>query len=224
MFFTLMQRPNDSSIIDIAIADDHPLVINGLKNILPAYPHIRLVGTYANGKELMAGLAFLQPHVLLLDIQLPGQAGDELAPIILEKYPEIKILAITNFDSPLYVNTMFTRGALGYILKTADNETLVKAIETVYQGQQFMEYYMKEKLAHASYKIQKALSTKTSLTQREREILQLIVDGHTNNKIAELLFLSAKTVDNYRTNIMVKLDVNSLGALVKKALQSGLAK
>src|SRR5690606_30891923 len=85
MFFTLMQRPNDSSIIDIAIADDHPLVINGLKNILPAYPHIRLVGTYANGKELMAGLAFLQPHVLLLDIQLPGQAGDELALIILEK-------------------------------------------------------------------------------------------------------------------------------------------
>jgi DNA-binding NarL/FixJ family response regulator len=210
--------------IKIAIADDHPLVINGIKNILPLYPHLELSGTYTNGTTLLQGLELQVPDVLLLDIQLPGQTGDELTPVILQKYPDLKILALTNFDSPLYANTMFTRGAHGYLLKTADNETLIEAIETVYEGQLFIEPTMKDKMEQASYKIKKALSTKFSLTTREKEILQLIVDGCTTAHIGSLLFLSAKTVENYRSNIMIKLDVNNTASLVKSALKSGLAK
>lgn len=210
--------------IKIAIADDHPLVISGIRNILPLYSHMELTGTYPNGTTLLQGLELQVPDVLLLDIQLPGHTGDELTPVILQKYPDLKILALTNFDSPLYANTMLTRGAHGYLLKTADNETLIRAIETVYEGQLFIEPAMKDKMEQASYKIKKALSAKFSLTAREKEILQLIVDGYTTTHIGSLLFLSAKTVDNYRTNIMVKLDVNNVASLVKSALKSGLAK
>lgn len=210
--------------IKIAVADDHPLVITGLSTILLRYPHISLVGTYPDGNALLSGFKEQVPDVLLLDIQLPGQTGDELAPILLDLYPCLKILALTNFDSLLYANTMFTRGAHGYILKTADNETLVTAIETVFAGKQFLEPAMKEKMEQAEYKIQRALSTKTSLTKRELEILQLLVDGCTNAQVGSQLLLSAKTIDNYRTNIMVKLGVNNAAQLVKKALQLGLAK
>ncbi len=209
-------------IINIAIADDHPLVINGLKNILPMYPHIRLTGTYANGVALMDGLAVHQPDVLLLDIQLPGKNGDELVPVILKKHPELRILTLTNFDSPLYANTMFTRGAHGYILKTAADELLIAAIEKVYSGEMFVEKAMQEKMEHAAYRVKKAFLSKSELTPREKEVLQLIADGETNIRIGEKLSLSAKTVDNFRTNIMLKLEVNNTAALVKKALLQGL--
>lgn len=211
------------NIIKIAIADDHPLVINGIKNILPAYPHIRLTGSYCDGESLLAGLAQVEPDVLLLDIQLPDKTGDELAPLLRTRFPDLKILVVTNFDSPLYANTMFTKGVRGYILKTADNDTLIKAVETVWQGAIFLEAEMKERMQQASYKVQKAMAAKSSLTAREKEIVQLIVNGFTNQQIAKQLFLSGKTVDNYRTNIMLKLDVNNVAALVKKALQTGIA-
>lgn len=209
--------------IRIAIADDHPLVIGGLRNILPDYPHIVLTDTYSSGLSLLEGLEHSIPDVLLLDIHLPDKAGDELVPVILKKYPELKILTLTNFDSMLYVNRMFAHGVKGYVLKSADNEMLIQAIETVYKGEAFIAPYMKEKMQHVASKMQKAFSSKSSLTPREKEILQLIVDGRTNPEIAQQLFLSVKTVDNYRTNIMMKLDVNNAAALVTKALRSGLA-
>src|SRR5688572_1491937 len=117
--------------IRIAIADDHPMIIGGLQNMLSAYPHIVLEGAYNNGAELMKGLQDRLPDVLLLDIQLPDKTGDELATIILKKYPEQKILTLTNFNSMLYVHNMMRIGVKGYILKTTDPETLIKAIEQV---------------------------------------------------------------------------------------------
>ncbi len=209
--------------IRISIADDHPLVVNGLQNILPMYPHIELIGTYPNGAALLKGLEIALPDVLLLDIHLPDRLGDELVPVILKKYPDLRILTLTNFDSTIYVNTMFAHGVKGYILKTAENELLVQAIETVHKGEEFLAPSMKEKMQHVASKIKKAFSSKASLTPREKEILQLIVDGCTNPEISQKLFLSIKTVDNYRTNIMMKLDVNNAAALVKKALKMGLA-
>jgi DNA-binding NarL/FixJ family response regulator len=209
--------------INIAIADDHPLVVSGLRNILPTYPHICLKGTYPNGMSLLAGLEMEQPDVLLLDIHLPDKTGDELVPLILKKYPDLKILTLTNFDSTIHVNTMFSHGVKGYILKSAENEDLIEAIEMVYRGEEFIAPSMREKMQHVAYKIKKAFSSKSTLTPREKEILQLVVDGSTNPEIAAKLFLSAKTVDNYRTNLMMKLEVNNAAALVKKALRLGLA-
>lgn len=210
--------------IRIAIADDHPLVVEGLRNILPMFPHIILCGAFPTGTELMKGLEKELPDVLLLDIHLPDKTGDELAPLILKKYPQLKILTLTNFDSTIYVNNMLGNGVLGYILKTATNEELIQAIEMVNQGKEYITDAMKEKMQYVDNKIRKAFSSRASLTPREKEILQLVVDGFTNPEIAQKLFLSIKTVDNYRTNIMMKLDVNNAAALVTKALRTGLAK
>jgi len=215
-----MKQPTD---IRIAIADDHPMMIQGLAHVLLRYPHIRLAGTFLNGTELLAGLEEGTPDVLLLDIQLPGKTGDELAPLILKKYPELKILTLTNFDSTLYANNMMKHGVHGYLLKTADEKVLIKAIETVFHGDIFIEESMRSRMQQIDHKIRKAVSSKSSLTPREKEILQLLVNGDTCPEIAEKLYLSTGTVENYRVSILLKLDAKNTAALVSKALKLGLA-
>jgi len=208
--------------IHIAIADDHPMMIQGLVHVLERYPHIKLCGTYQNGRDLLKGLERNLPDVLLLDIQLPGQTGDELAPLIMKKYPDIRILTVTNFDSTLHANNMFKRGVHGYLLKTSDEKILIEAIETVYRGGRFVEKDMQERLDKISVKVRRSEYSKLSLTSREKEVLQLIANGDTNTEISEKLFLSFGTVDNYRKSLLLKLDVKNTAMLVKKALQLGL--
>lgn len=208
--------------INIVITDDHPMMIDGIKNLLSQYPHINIQDVYYNGEDLLVGLQKTQPDVLLLDIQLPGKGGDELVPLILKKYPDIKILVLTNFDSGLYADNMFKRGVNGFLLKTADRETLLQAIETIYNGDTFIQPAMEEKLTQIDHKLRKTVFSKNSLTGREKEVLQCIVNGDTSQEIADKLFLSINTVVTYRTSIMLKLDAKNMAILVKKALQLGL--
>ncbi|WP_118973278.1 response regulator [Taibaiella koreensis] len=209
--------------INLIIADDHPIVIDGLQRVLVYHQDICLIGHYATGEALMAGLEGHAPDVLLLDIQMPDITGDELLPVILKKYPGIKVLVLTNFDSALYANNMFRRGAKGYILKTAETETLIAAIKTVYEGGTFIETEMQEKIGKMNQQHRASGFSKTALTLREKEVLQLIVDGYTAAEIGAKLFLSPGTVKNYRNNIMLKLDAENTAVLVKKALKLGLA-
>src|SRR5690606_23240810 len=109
--------------------DDHPMIIGGVQNMLSNYSHIVLTGIYSNGEELLAGLENSLPDVLLLDIQLPDKTGDELAPLILKKYPNLRILTLTNLNSSLYIHNMLKHGVKGYILKTSDPKTVIKGIE-----------------------------------------------------------------------------------------------
>lgn len=208
--------------ITVSIVDDHPMIINGLKNMLQGYGHILLTAAYNNGEELMKGLSRLQPDVLLLDIQLPGRSGDELVPLILKTYPDIRILALTNFNSSLYVSTMLRQGASGYLLKTTQQDTLINAIETVFRGEQFIEPSLKDKWNAQMPVDDKRIYSKLSLTIREKEILCLLVAGYDNQKIADRLFIGYNTVRNYRARIFDKLEVNSIGELVNKALMLGL--
>jgi len=208
--------------IRIAIADDHPMIIKGLQNMLVNYPDIGLTGVYADGEALMEGLARQQPDVLLLDIQLPGHTGDELAPVILKKYPETAILMLTNLDSTLYVNKLLRQGVLGYLMKTTDEETLIRAVRTVHEGGEFLESTMQEKLRQMASRVGRELRSRAVLTPREKEILQLIADGYTGREIAAKLNIGFRTVENYRLNILLKLDVKNTAALIKKALKQGL--
>jgi len=208
--------------IKVSIVDDHPLVINGLQNMLSHYSFITLLGTYLDGDSLLDGLKDNVPDVLLLDIQMPGKTGDELAPVLLKKHPGIKIIALTNFDSTLYANNMFKVGVHGYVLKSAEEKVIIRAIETVYNGGDFIEESMKEKMAQLQEKVAKTVFARCSLTPRETDILKKIVNGETSQEIANNLFLSLRTVENYRLNIQLKLDVKNTAMLVKKALQMGL--
>lgn len=215
---------NPEKPIRLAIVDDHPMVLRGLSDILRNHTHIRVDALYKNAVELLAGLETQQPDVLLLDIQLPDISGDELAPELLEKYPELKILVLTNFDSVMYASKMQWQGVHGYLLKTADETTLIEAIETVYGGGHFMEKEMQDNIEQHPLKSKKILAAKTALTSREKETLQLISDGFTDQKIAETLFLSPKTVKQYRMALLLKLDVNNTASLVRKALEMGLVR
>ncbi len=210
--------------IRIAIADDHPVVTKGLQNMLLNYPHISVTGIYSNGGELLSGLKQEVPDVLLLDIQLPDKNGDELAQAILKKYGDIKILALTNFNSVLYVNSMFRNGAKGYLLKTTEEDILIKAIETVYEGGEFLEESLKEEFRQFEQNMRRESTLKATLTPREKEILQLIANGCTGNEIAQQLFISFNTVEHYRNNILLKMDVKNTAALIKKALSLGFVK
>lgn len=208
--------------IKVAIVDDHPMIINGLKNMLEGYSHIVVTAAYNDGAELMAGLEQQQPDVLLLDIQLPGQPGDELTPLILKKYPALRIMALTNFSSALYMTTMLRQGAKGYLLKTTRQDTLIDAIETVYRGETFVEPSLRDKVAQDSRKNSKIIYAQLSLTIREKEILRLLVAGKSNQEIADTLFIGYHTVRNYRARIFDKLEVSSISELVSKALTLGL--
>ncbi len=191
--------------------------------MLLTYPEIHLTGSYLNGEELLKGMSAGQPDVLLLDIQMPGKTGEELTPLLLKKYPDLKILILTNLDSALYVSSMFRQGAKGYLLKNTDEKVLIEAIKKVYEGGEYLEQSLKEKLTQLEARIKRTASMKSNLTPREKEVLQLIVNGDTTAEIADKLFLSQHTVENYRISILVKLNVKNTAALVNTALKTGLA-
>ncbi len=211
--------------ISISIADDHPMVITGVKKMLEECNHIHILHTYPDGESLLEGMEkHQQPDVLLLDIQMPGKSGDELAPGLIKRFPELKILMLTNLDSTLHVQNMLRHGVLGYLLKSTDKETLIQAIETVNSGKEFLQKNMQEKMVSAGLRIKREVSTKSHLTPREKEVLQCIVDGLSSQEIAEKLYLSVRTVDNYRFNILLKMDAKNIAILVRKAIESGIVR
>jgi DNA-binding NarL/FixJ family response regulator len=209
-------------IIKIAIADDHPLVINGLYYILDKCADMEITGSYINGKELLDGLTGALPDVLLLDIHMPGQSGEELAEIISEKYPQIKMLALTNEDNVYYIKNMLRKGVSGYILKTTREEILLHAIRKVNSGEQYLELTLKEKVIKDTLQAKKDVSAAPILSRREKEILHHIASDLTSQQIADKLFVSKRTVDNHRLSLLMKLGVKNVAALVKKGIQLGL--
>lgn len=209
--------------IRIAIADDHPMIIGGLKNMLSVYPHITLAGTYVTGADLLKGLQEAQPEVLLLDIQLPDKTGDLLAPVILKRYPDIRILALTNLNSALYVHNMLRMGVLGYVLKNTDPEVVIRAVETVYERREFIDPALKDSLEQFKQRMKREAALKPTLTLREKEILSMTVNGDTIQEISEKLFIGLRTVEYYRSNLFLKLDVKNMAGLIRKALLLGLS-
>lgn len=208
--------------IQLAVADDHPLVLKGLQYLLANNKEMHIAGTYANGQELLAGIATRQPDVLLLDIHMPGATGDEVAEVITQLYPQIKIIALTNEDNIYYIKTMFRKGVHGYVLKTTGEDILLEAIRTVYEGGEYLEPVLKERLEHDAQQAKRMAYTTPALTRREKEVLEQLTKNLTSQQIADVLCISKKTVESHRMNLLIKLDVKNAAALIKKAMQLGL--
>lgn len=210
--------------IKVMITDDHPLAISGIENMLRLSYDVEIVGAFNTGEQLLDGLAHKTPDVLLLDILLPDISGKDLAEIIRHKYPQIRILALTSLDAPMHVRTMMKRGCLGYLLKNTDQKTLINAINEVYNGNEFIEPSLKEQILHNTIngKRHHEATPVPKLTQREKEILQLIIAEYTSQEIASKLYLSLRTVEGHRLNLLQKLDAKNTVGLVKTALQMGL--
>ncbi|HTN45449.1 MAG TPA: response regulator transcription factor [Flavipsychrobacter sp.] len=209
--------------ITVSLVDDHPLAISGLKNMLEATDEIEVADTYANGKELLEALPNKQPDVLLLDLLLPGQSGQELTSIIHKKYPQIKILIITSLDAPTHVKALMRAGCNGYILKNTDVQLLVEAIKQVYGGETFVQPELKEQMLNNVLLFRKSSKPALpNLTSREKQILGFIVEEYTNQQIAEKLSLSLRTIENHRFSIMHKLDAKNSVGLVRAAIELGI--
>lgn len=205
-------------MIHIAIADDHALILNGLQKIIAVDPDMQVTGAYLDGTSLLNALAQHQPDVLLLDIQMPGRNGIELAGIISKRYPAVKIIALTNIEILPQVKKMMRQGCSGYLLKDVEPAALIAAIRKVYEGEEVIH----ERLRTALNKNLFASNNANVITRREVEILRLIADEHTNPEIAEKLCISLHTVENHRNHILQKLGVKNTAGLIRKAIEQGL--
>jgi two-component system, NarL family, response regulator NreC len=209
--------------ISVLIADDHRLVRDGLKTIIDSSNDIHVVGEASNGLEVLKKVEELKPNVILLDISMPKLNGMEAARRIRKEHPETKILILTMHEEEEYALKMVRLGVSGYLLKDSTALEVMEAIRSVYNGKAFFSPQIAKVIAE-SYR--EAVAGKEDpyerLNDREREILQLITEGHTNKQIAEILFISPKTVDNHRTNLMRKLDIHSTADLVRWATKRGI--
>lgn len=183
---------------------------------------MKVTGSYSNGQDLLEGIADQMPDVLLLDIQMPGLTGDEVADIVCEQYPSIRMIALTNLDNVYYIKNMLRKGVLGYVLKTTREDVLLEAIRAVHRGEQFLEPTLKEKVLQDTLQSKKDYSIDPILSRREKEILQFIARDLTSQEIADRLSLSKRTIDNHRLSLLMKLGVKNVAALVKRGIQLGL--
>ncbi len=206
----------------VAIVDDHLLVVNGLDTMLRVFPKLTLIFKATSTAELFQHLTASIPDVLLLDIQMPDGNGLDLCARIQKEFPDIKIIALTNFDEVHYVKNMMRRGASGYLLKNVDPLTLNEAIEAVMRGETFIQPDMKDKLISETISGQKKSSAGVTLTKRELEILGLVAQEYTNQEIADKLFISLRTVHSHRINLNQKLGVRNTAGLVNEAYKRGL--
>lgn len=208
--------------IKVAIIDDHAMILAGLRTLLSQYPTLEITGLYEDGMEFVNSLPRHQPDVLLLDLHLPNKMGDKLVPKILRKHPEVKIIALTSLDSSFYIYNLIQVGASGYLLKSTPVEKIAEAIETVYNGGIYIERELKEKMESFAQRIKSRETLNPTFTQKEKEVLKLTAQGLTLQEIGEKLFLSQRTVEYYRTNLLLKMDVKNMVELVRKSIETGL--
>ena len=202
-------------MIKVAIVDDHPLLIEGLKKLIDATGKATVIDATGSGKGCISMLGFSRPDVLLLDINLPDSNGVDLCKEVCQRWPYIHVIALTSFSEFTIVKKMLDNGAKGYLLKNAMPEEIVEGIERVAAGEIF--------LCHEVDLFLKRQSDKhIFLTPRETELLRLIVDGLTNAEIAQRLFLGVETINSYRKNLLFKLGAKNTALLVRMALEQKL--
>lgn len=211
--------------IRILISDDHAILRSGLRMLLNAEEGVEVVGEATRGEEALTLVAELQPDLVLMDISMPGMGGIEATAEIKRLYPQIKVLVLTMHENEAYLFRTIKAGGSGYVLKKAADTELIDAIHQVMAGGAFLRPSVAKALAQdylERVSAGEATDTYDTLTEREREILKLIAEGHTNPEIARLLVISVRTVETHRAHIMDKLGFHHRSELVKYALRKGL--
>jgi DNA-binding NarL/FixJ family response regulator len=211
----------------ILIVDDHPLFREGLKSIIQRIARYEVVGEAGNGREACRMVKNLKPDLVLVDLSLPDQGGIELTENILKISAKIRIMIVSMHSKVDYIVKAFQAGATGYVVKESASEKLLQGIDTVLKGDYFMDAHISQKVIRKLAGIQNGEVTITdaaygTLTPREQEVLTLVAEGFTTNKISEKLFISHKTVENHRSSIMRKLDLRNSIEVVRYAAKLGL--
>ena len=209
-------------MIKVAILDDHNMVLRGVETMLEDSGSINITATYNRGKQLLATIAYNLPDVLLLDINLPDSNGMDLCKVLTKEYPTLAIIALSNYSEIGFIKNMLRNGAKGYLLKNTDKQELITAISTVNKGDNYLPRGIQDILLNDSIGNTSRITFIPKLTRREKEVLDLIAKEHINQEIAELLFISTKTVEGHRNNLIQKLGVRNTAGLIKVAIEKGL--
>jgi DNA-binding NarL/FixJ family response regulator len=216
--------------INVLIADDHVFYREGVRALLSNSPEITVIGEANNGDEVIAKAVELSPDVILMDLKMPGMNGIEATRRIIQQQAKIGILVITMFDDDDSVFAAMRAGARGYLLKDADKDELVRAIVAVKKGEAIFSPAIAQRMiqyfgtSHARQSGSQKADEFPELTERELEILDLIAQGHNNMVIANKLSLSIKTVQNYVSSILTKLQVADRAQAIVRAREAGLGK
>ena len=199
--------------IKVFIVDDHYMVIEGIRSLLQNEKNVEWTGHAMNANSCHAFLRQQQPDIILMDINLPDKSGIDLCKEVKEAYPRIFIIGLSTFNQQSFIQKMMDNGASGYVLKNATQQELMEAIEIVVKGKTYLS-------DEVSRSLRKNENDPTPvLTRREKEVLELIAGGLTNNEIAEKIFISPSTVDTHRKNLLAKLEARNTAELVKLAFQ-----
>lgn len=216
------------SVIKVVIADDHKIIRVGLRGLLEREKDISVVGEAENAEEIEKLLAVQPADVILMDIDLGETDGIVMTKKVKETHPSLQVLGLTMHEEPDYIIKMLEAGASGYLLKNAGREELLTAIHTVAKGDSYFSQKVSATLLQAVTRQKqspaevKKIQIQTPLSEREIEVLRLIAQEYSNGEIAEKLFISIRTVDTHRRNLLEKLQVKNTVGLVKYAIAKGL--
>ena len=200
----------------IVIVDDHPMVAEGIQSILESYDDVQVIATLSTGQQTIDNVHTLRPDVIPLDLNMPGIGGPSTTEIILERRPETRILILSMHDSPEYISSALSHGAVGYVLKDVPTEEIKRAIDAVMAGRRYLCTGAQGSLAPREGGLRE------QLTNREQTILLQVAQGRSNREVALDLDISIRTVETHRKNIKSKLGISSTAGLTRYAMEHGM--
>jgi DNA-binding NarL/FixJ family response regulator len=204
------------------IADDHAVVAEGLGALIRAHPDLEVAGFASNGREAVSAAWQLRPDVVVMDIAMPELNGTEATRMIRARCPETRVIMLSMYSDPVHVCHALQAGASGYVVKKSVAKEVVDAIRAVHVGKRYLSRPLVDAVIDQYLSGSQGDDPLRSLSARERQVLQLMVEGHTSAQIAESLSLSVKTVETYRARMMEKLAMRDLPSLVKFAIRHGI--
>jgi DNA-binding NarL/FixJ family response regulator len=207
--------------IRVLLADDHTLLREGLRVLLATHPGIAVVAEVGDGREALRRAEELKPDVLVMDVSMPGLNGIEAAHLIRARCPQTQVVMLSMHSSTEHVFRALRAGALGYVLKESAATEVISAVQAVHAGQRYLSPALRDAAAGPADSTAR-VGPLESLSTRERQVLQLVVEGKSSAVIARIVHLSPKTVETYRSRLMKKLGVPDVPSLVKFAIQHGL--
>ncbi len=209
--------------IRVLIADDHALVREGIRSLLALVADIEIVGDAADGKQALEKVGQLAPDVVLMDLAMPVMGGLEATRRIRREHPATKVLALTQYDDSEYVLPVIEAGARGFVTKMSSSSELTAAIEAVHRGESFLSPSAAAALVDECQRgVKDDKDRYSQLTDREREVLKLVAEGHSTREIANMLFVSPKTVEWYKARLATKLDIHNRTDLIKFAIRKAI--
>ncbi len=209
-------------LINVFIVDDHEIFRNGLKMVLSKLKYISIVGEASNGQEFLDKMPTVEVDVVLLDIEMPVMNGIDAAKLAVKHHPNLKIIALTMFNDEDYIQSMMDAGAKGFLIKNINKDTLDKAIQMVAMGGNYYSEELFDFFTRRMSKEEKSIKAELHLTNREKEILQLLVEGLSNKEIADRLFVSERTIVGHKTNLLAKTNCRNTVNLLAFAIKNGL--